>query len=69
MSREYSITRLSAERRAYARGKADALAELRPLLRRVVDLTWGIAHEDESVPATKVADAIIDQAQREDGRG
>lgn len=32
-------------------------------LRHLIDVTWGIANEDESVPSTNWADRIIQQAR------
>lgn len=33
-------------------------------LRHLVDVVWGVAHEDESVPSTDWADRMIEQARR-----
>lgn len=34
-------------------------------LRRLIDLTWGHVHEDESVPSTSIHDQLIAQLDRE----
>ena len=36
--------------------------ETRKQLRHLIDLVWNHVHEDESVPATQVADNLIDKA-------
>lgn len=49
------------ENRLEALSNAEAVLEaLRPALRRVVDVAWNEAFEDESVPATEWADRMID---------
>lgn len=53
------LRKLSALHQA---GKLPAETDM-ALLRRLVDLTYGFAMEDQSVPSTKVALALIEQAQ------
>lgn len=38
-------------------------ADQQKLLRKIVDVVWGVAHEDESVPATYWADQMIEIAR------